>query len=105
MIAKAKVFEKDGNRFLIPGIWYVEGDEDETRDCLAAMSNALMFSVACGANYDKDWMEFTTSDDGTADVVHVPHRIVGRQFAHGGFDVLLIGGPLFDAALSQEPSP
>lgn len=101
MIAKAKVFEKDGNRFLVPGCWYVEGRDEETGDALSAMSNALMLSVVCGANYDEGWMEFSADDEGTADLTHVPHRIVGRQFAHGGIDILLISGPLFDEAINS----
>lgn len=101
MIAMAKVFEKDGNRFLIPGIWYTGGD-DNAEGCLSAISNALMYSVVCGLKEEPGWMEIQADETGKADFVHVPQFIAGSGFAHGGFTVFLISGPIFDAAQEAE---
>lgn len=92
---EAKVFEKDGNRFLIPGVWREANGE---YDHGGTIYNALMFSVVLGVKEEPDWLRIETDSDGRADFIHVPHFIADRGFAHGGMEVLLISGPLFDEA-------
>jgi len=89
---KAKVFNKDGNRFLVPGIWYDTTDTDAEPTEVAF--NAMTFGVVLGAEVESDWLDI----DPHADFPNLPYRIVGPQLAHGAMDVVMIGGPLFDAA-------
>jgi hypothetical protein len=95
---RAKVFRKDGNRFLVPGYWYEEDDPDASPSSLSL--SAMMFAVVCKLDVDKDWLELEATG-GVADLPNAPYRIVGPQFEHGAVDVLLISGPLFDEVLAE----
>jgi hypothetical protein len=90
---RAKVFVKDGNRFLVPGYWYDTDDLDASPANISL--NAMMFAVVLGMEVERDWLEVEADGDGTAQLPNVPYTLVGRQFEHGATDVLLIDGPLF----------
>jgi hypothetical protein len=96
----ARVFSKDGNRFLIPGYWCDEEDENwEGMSIASIICDGMMLDVVCGFDsHQDDWLDIEANADGTADLVHIPYDLIGRQFAHGGIRILLIAGPLFDAA-------
>lgn len=94
---RCRVFEKDGNRFLVPGVWH-PADESS----VDVLCNALMFSCVLGAD-EAEWIDVEVKDDGTADLEHIPTRVAGRQFAHGAMDVLLLSGPLFDEHKAAKP--
>lgn len=104
MKIKARVFHKDGNRFLVPGYWCDEGDDDwQGMSISSILCDGMMLGVVCGLDNRQDWLEIETKDDGTADLINIPYRMVGSQFAHGAIDILLISGPLFDEAMAMEP--
>jgi hypothetical protein len=103
---RARVFKKDGNHFLIPGYWHPEDDAGwDGMSPLSILCDGMMMSVVCGFDGKEEWRDFEATDDGRADLVNIPYRLVGRQFAHGAIDVLLIGGPLFDEALAKQLDP
>lgn len=91
---RCKVFERDGNRFLIPGIWHRADDPEGHTE---ALCNGLMFSAVLQAS-DDEWIDVEVDENGHADLEHVTGRFTGREFAHGSMDVLVLSGPMFDAA-------
>lgn len=91
----AKILVKDGNRMIVPGLWYEVRDYAESTKVLF---DTLMYECVLDAKAEPDWLTIETDDEGRADIVHVLYDIIGRQFAHGGITVALIGGPLFDEA-------
>jgi hypothetical protein len=92
---RAKIFtSKDGDRFLVPGYWY---DASDPAFASASMSlDAMMFGVVIGCKSAPGWLEVETNADGRADLPNQPYDMIGRQFAHGGIRVMLIGGPVFE---------
>jgi hypothetical protein len=90
---KAKVFVKDGHRFLVPGVWFEDGT-----DAFDAMMSGMMMAVTLGADQEPDFLTVEARDDGTSELPHVPHFITGRDFAHGGVEVMVLSGPIFDSA-------
>lgn len=101
MICHARVFvTKEGNRFLIPGYWYVDDDPDVGLGSPSAvLIDGMMMGVVCGFK-SEEWVDIESGSDGVGEIAHIPYRMTGRQFAHGAIDVLLIGGPLFDEEMS-----
>jgi hypothetical protein len=99
-MARAKVFVRDGNRFIVPRFWYCDDDEDASPESI--ICEAMMFAIVTNAKTEPDWLEIPIDDAGRADLLHLPYRLVGQQFAHGACSILLIGGPLFDANVAQE---
>lgn len=103
MTIRARVFSKDGNRFLIPGYWCDEGNEDwDGMSISSILCEGMMLGVVAGFDSHQEWMEFEPKPDGTGHIAHFPMDLVGRHLAHGGIKVLVIGGPLFDEAMSKE---
>jgi hypothetical protein len=101
---RARVFSKNGNRFLIPGYWCDEDDDNwPGMSITSILCDGMMLGVVCGLDSHQEWLDVEAQPDGTADLVHVPYDMVGAQFAHGGTRILLISGPLFDAALAAVP--
>lgn len=99
---RARVFKKDGNRFLIPGYWYPEDDAGwDGMSPSAILCDGMMMSVVCGFDGKEEWMDFDADDNGRADLVNIPYHLTGRQFANGAVSVLLIGGPLFDEEMAN----
>jgi len=91
----ARVFEKDGNRFVIPAFCYSKNDE-----------LASTFDIIWGANswaywtkstHEKEWLEFDLRD-GITDIPFLTGSVEGSQFLHGDETVYFISGPLFDKA-------
>ena len=106
MTARARVFSKDGNRFLIPGYWCDEDDENwDGMSVSQILCDGMMLGIACGFDSKQEWLDLTTDGDGSVGVRHLRYELVGPQFMHGAITVLLIGGPLFDAAVSAEDQP
>ena len=100
---RARVFKKDANHFLIPGYWYPEDDDNwDGMSHSAILCDGMMMSVLCGFDGKEEWKDFEATDDGHADLVNIPYRLVSPRFAHGAIDVLLISGPLFDEAMANE---
>lgn len=101
MIIHARVFEKDGNRFLIPGYWYC--DEDASIG-LHSVSNVIidgmMVAVCCRFKAD-GWLDVEADEHGRATVPHFLMDCIGPQFAHGGISVWLISGPLFAQQIDE----
>lgn len=96
MKVRARVYEKDGNRFLIPGHWYSDDDDAiGMGSASAVMCESMMFSVVCGMKAD-EWLEMEGDNSGLGQLEHYLTDMIGSQFAHGGVTVMLIGGPLFD---------
>lgn len=90
---RAKIFTKDGNRFLVPGYWYDTSDPAFASSSMAL--DAMMFGVVIGCKAVPGWLEVVTDADGRADIPNQPYNLVGPQFAHGAISVMLIGGPVF----------
>lgn len=96
MKVRARVYTKDGNRFLIPGHWYCDDDPDVGMGSAASViCDSMMWGIVCGLKAD-DWIDLEAGEDGKGTVEHYEYQMNGRQFAHGGVTVFLIGGPLFD---------
>ena len=96
---KAKVFAKDGNRFLVPGVWFESGS-DEFADVLW---DAMMMAVTMGAEQEPDLLTVETNDDGSTELAHTLAFVAGRGFAHGGVEVMVLSGPIFDSAALPSP--
>jgi hypothetical protein len=92
----ARVYTKDDNRFLIPGHWY---SDDDPNIGMGSASNVIcegfMFGVICDLK-PEGWIDLEAGDDGQGTIEHYQINMTGRQFAHGGMPIMLIGGPLFD---------
>lgn len=102
MAVRARVFSKDGNRFLVPGYWCDEDDEDwQGMSISSILCDGMMLGVVCGLDSHQEWLDLEPKEDGTADLTYVPYEMIGRVFAHGGTKVMLISGPLFDAAMAE----
>jgi hypothetical protein len=98
MAMKAKVFEKDGNRFLMPGLWFDEDHiEEGAKTEFDILCDALMYSCVLGLKEEPGWLEIKIGENGEGDIPNRPVRLVGPQFAHGAVDVFVISGPLFDS--------
>lgn len=98
MTVRARVFSKDGNRFLIPGYWCDEDDPDwDGRSMAGVICDSMMMSVVLGLDPCNEWLELAPKPDGTADVLHYLYELHGPQFQHGRATIFLISGPLFDA--------
>jgi hypothetical protein len=92
---RAKIFiSKDGDRFLVPGYWYDAADPAFASSSMSL--DAMMFAVMCGCKTAPGWLEVETDADGRAALPNQPYDMTGRQFAHGGISVLLIGGSVFE---------
>jgi hypothetical protein len=92
---RAKIFEsKHGDRFLVPGYWYDTSDPAFASSSLSL--DAMMFAVMCDCKTARGWLEVETDATGRASLPNQPYDLIGRQFAHGGISVLLIGGPVFE---------
>jgi hypothetical protein len=102
---RARVFSKDGNRFLVPGYWTDETDENwQGMSMEAVLIGGMILSVVGKMDSTLEWLDIEPNDAGKADVLHVPYQLVGSVFAHGSIDILLISGPLFDqVAAGKEP--
>lgn len=96
MQIRARVYAKDGNRFLIPGHWYCDDDpEIGLGSHSAVLCEGMMWSVVCGLK-DDEWIDLTAEEDGHGIIEHYLIQMTNPGFAHGGVNVLLIGGPMFD---------
>lgn len=101
MKVRARVYVKDENRFLIPGHWYCEDDPDiGLGSATNVICDSFMWGAICGLKAD-DWIDLEAGEDGHGTIEHYVYNMDGRQFAHGRVTVLLIGGPLFDAAHAE----
>jgi hypothetical protein len=101
MQVRARVYEKDGNRFLITSHWYCDDNPAVGLGSYASVAmESMMFSVMCGFKAE-EWIEVTAGEDGKAGLEHYPFDLVGPQFEHGSVPVLLISGPLFDEQQSK----
>lgn len=100
MIVKARVFQKDGNRFLIPGYWTSEDDDWKGQSYSAIVCESMMIGVVCGCDAHQEWLDIESSPDGHGTIAHVPYLVTGSGFANGGIDVMLISGPLFDEGMA-----
>jgi hypothetical protein len=106
MTARARVFAKDGNRFLIPGYWCDENDENwDGMSISAILCDGMMLGVVCGFDSKQEWLDIEVDADGRGDIPHVECNLVGSQFTHGGIAVLAISGPLFDEGMAKPPDP
>lgn len=100
---RARVFSKDGNRFLIPGYWCDEGDENWSgMSSTAILCDGMMLGIVCGFDAEQDWLDVPIGENGRAELTNIPYRLIGRQFTHGAIDILLVSGPLFDEATARE---
>lgn len=104
MQSQARVFQKDGNKFLVPGYWCpVDVEEQEKWEEKGGWSystilcEAMMFGVINGCDSHQE-CEYDVPDDGTISITHVKYKL-------GMLDVLLIDGPLFAEAVSAHPEP
>jgi hypothetical protein len=96
MKIRARIYEKDGNKFLIPGHWYCDDDPDIGMGSgSAVICDSMMWGVVCGLEA-KEWLDLEAGDDGHGMIEHYKMDMIGPQFAHGAVPVLLIGGPLFE---------
>lgn len=96
---RAKVFvSKDGNRFLFPGCGYRDGSELSGAGIIV---DSFMIAAVLGCEVEPDWLDIETDAEGKAELIHVPYIITSRAFAHGGVEVMLIGGPAFDAVKDE----
>jgi hypothetical protein len=105
---RAAVFSVGGNRFLLSGYWHVEGDENwKGRSMLDLTWDGMMTAIALGCEDPHEWLDLEVNSNEEVDLINVPATLSGPQFAEGGTEVLLISGPLFDAAqqtLSAQPN-
>jgi hypothetical protein len=105
MTIRARVFQKDGNRFLIPGYWCDEADENwQGMSVASILCDGMMLGVVCGLDSHQEWLDVESDADGNAALTHIPYQMLGQQFAHGGIDVPLISGPLFDESMKRDPA-
>lgn len=103
--AHARIFTRDGNRFLVPGLWYADGDPACGQGSAAVcLTESLLIGTMAGLK-PEGWLDVKLDEAGNAPIVHLAYRVPGRQFAHGAIDLLLIGGPLFDAELARREAP
>lgn len=96
-MVRVRVFERDGNRFLVSGFWY----RDDDPDYFEVMTEAMIFSVVAGCEDKIEWLELEEQSGEVVPVKNVHYRLVGRQFEHGAVDIMLISGPLFDEAVAE----
>src|SRR6185295_712163 len=97
----ARIFDKDGNRFIVRGFWYSDDDpEAGLGSQLTCMTESMLFAVVMNAKAN-DWIEITADECGHGAIARVPYRIIGPQFAHGAVDIMLISGPLFDKEMNE----
>lgn len=100
--AHARIFTRDGNRFLVPGLWYADGDPACGQGSAAVcLTESLLIGTMAGLK-PEGWLDVELDEAGHGEIPHVAFRLIGRQFAHGAIDLLLIGGPLFDAKLAEQ---
>jgi hypothetical protein len=101
MTIRARVFQKDGNRFLVPGYWCDENDDNwQGMSITSILCDGMLFGIVCGFDSHQEWLDIDAAADGKADLVHVPTEMIGGP--RGAIEVLLISGPLFDEAMTPE---
>jgi hypothetical protein len=84
--------DRSGNRFIFPGVY--EGTQGWSGTTL--WSYCLQMQTALGVNQEKDNFEVTRDADGGLTFPHVPAEAGSSGFAHGGTQVWIISGPVFD---------
>jgi len=84
--------DNKGNEFIIPGCWYTD---DPDSDSINAHFNAMAYGVT--TNTKHEWWDFPVVN-GTVElgIDGVRTTLISRAFEHGGFDVWLTAGPLYD---------
>lgn len=89
---------EDGNQFIFPGLYEcVETGKQ------ASWEVRLLTRAALNLELRPEDLEVTFEEDsGSIPIAHVPITITHSGFAHGAEEVYLIGGPLFDQAISQQ---
>ncbi len=96
MKVRARVYTKDGNRFIVPGHWYSNDDPDIGLGSMSAvLCESMIWGVVCDLDA-KEWIDLEAGEDGQGTIEHYLLDMVSPKFAHGGVKVLLIGGPMFD---------
>jgi hypothetical protein len=97
MKMKVRVFERDGNRFIVPGFWTTDDDPNwPGMDHSTLSVESMLFSVVVGCVPKTEWLEVETDEKGHGFVPHIDLDLQGRQFANGAVRVWAISGPLFD---------
>jgi hypothetical protein len=96
MKVRARVYTKDGNRFLIPGHWYCDDDPDIGMGSASnVICDSMIWGIVCGMKAD-EWVDLDAGEDGHGTIEHYVYNMDGAQFAHGRVTVFLIGGPMFE---------
>ncbi len=102
MIFRARIFTNDnGDQFIVRGFWYSDDDPEAGMGShLTCLTESMLMSVVINAK-PTGWADVTADENGHGAIAHFPYRLIGRQFAHGAVDVMLIGGPLFDKEMEK----
>jgi hypothetical protein len=100
---RAAVFSKDGNRFLIPGMW--SDETDNTRSESDIIIDSMMYRVCLGLESGHDWIEVEVDENGRGDIPHTNVDLHSPAMAHGGCTVLCISGPIFEEARARTLEP
>lgn len=83
---------KAGDEFIVPGCWYDSGPDS---DMAGAMFDAMTYSVVL--NCTSEWAEFPVVEGSIKFGFPVKKcTLLSRAFAHGGIDVYLTAGPMYD---------
>ncbi len=94
MTIRARVFAKDGNRFLVPGYWCDEDDENwPGMSITSIICDGMLLGMVNGFDSHQEWLDVEVNADGVGSLTNVPCKMVGKNLT---FDVLLISGPLFN---------
>lgn len=87
---KARVFEKDGNRFITP--MYAGNAESESPYWGQDGIPPQLFAMMANLTDTGEWLEF---EDG-AEIRNRPINLCSPGFAHGAISLICIGGPLLE---------
>lgn len=101
----AKVFrDRDGNRMIVPQYSWESPDilgsdritpyERESE----VLIDAMTFSVVLNLTMEPDAIEMPRDADGHIEIPHIATQLMSRRLEHGGVNVYIISGPMFDNA-------
>jgi hypothetical protein len=96
MKVHALVFSKDDSRFLIPGFWYSDDDPELGLGSRSSVLCESMLMTIASDMKSEEFIELEADENGQGGIAHKIVKLSGSRFRNGGFDVLVISGPLFE---------
>lgn len=90
---RARVFSKNGNRFLVPTLWYNTEDPD-ARSPADIIIESMWWAISIGVEVETEWAEYPPHPKGGFMAHHKHILLTSRKLLHGACMVLIIEGPL-----------